>query len=262
MPVSFAERHVDADGFDIRLLEAGSGAALVYLHGGGGLHIDGSHELLAERFRFVGIELPGFGDSQANVRTQDFDEMAATLALVVAAAGVEPPYSLVGTSLGGACALHLALARPADVAALVLVAPAAFRPDDWRPPAPENAASVLYAHPERAAVRPPPSPEVIAKQQALMGRLLGALDQDALRVRISELALPTLVIFGTDDGLIPAEMGRIYRENMPNCSYVLLYDAGHELGSDRPEAAAELIGDFLERRETFVIGRDIAPVAP
>ncbi|HUB76775.1 MAG TPA: alpha/beta fold hydrolase [Solirubrobacteraceae bacterium] len=257
----FAERRVKADGFEVRLLEAGDGDPVVYVHGGGGLHLDRSHELLAERHRLVAIELPGFGDSPVNDRTQSLDEMAGTLAEVVEAAGIEPPYSLAGTSLGGACVLHLALRVPARVAALVLIAPAAFRPDGWGPPPPEDMPKALWAHPERATI-PKLAPEIAEKQQRLLGRLLGSLDQAALRERLRGLEVPTLVVFGTADGLIPPAMGRVYRENMPNCSYVLLYDAGHELGSDRPEAAAALIDDFLRRREAFVIGSDLAPVAP
>ena len=260
-PDGFAERKVLADGFEVRLLEAGSGEPLIYIHGGGGLHLDESHALIARERRFVGIELPGYGQSAVNDRTQDFDEMAQTLALVIEAAGVQAPYSLLGTSLGGACALHVALHYPDRVAALALVSPAAFRPDGWGPPPPERIAEALWAHPERAT-RPSLDPETIAKQSRVMERLLDSLDQDALRERLHQLAVPTLVVFGTADGLIPPEMGRIYREHMPNCSYILLYDAGHELGSDRPQAAAALIGDFLARREAFVIGSDVAAVAP
>jgi pimeloyl-ACP methyl ester carboxylesterase len=263
MAEGFAERRVLADGFDVRILEAGSGEPVVYLHGGGGLHLDRSHSLLADRYRFVAIELPGYGDSAVNERTQSFDEMARTLGLVIQAAGVEPPYSLVGTSLGGACALHVALCHPERLAALVLVSPAAFRPDGWAVPPPEQMPRALWAHPERATLpEGPPSPELMAKQGKVMDRLLGSLDQQALRERLHGLEVATLVVFGTEDGLIPPEMGRIYREHMPNCSYVLLYDAGHELGSDRPQAAAGLIGDFLDRREAFVIGNGVAAVAP
>jgi pimeloyl-ACP methyl ester carboxylesterase len=259
----FTERRVIADGFDVRLLEAGSGDPVVYIHSGGGLHLDESHRLLAEQHRFLAIELPGYGDSAVNETTQTFDEMAGTLGLVVEAAGIEPPYSLVGTSLGGACALHVALLHPERIAALVLVAPAAFRPDGWAPPPPTEMPGALYAHPERAAQREPrPTPELMAKQQRVMDRLLGSLDQQALRLRLEQLEVATLVVFGTADRLIPPQMGRIYREHMPNCSYVLLYDAGHELGSDRPEAAAGLIDDFLRRREAFVIGRGLGAVAP
>ena len=49
-------------------------------------------------------------------------------------------------------------------------------------------------------------------------------------------------------------MGRTYRELMPNCSLVLVYDAAHELGSDRPEAVSALIADFVRRHEAFIVG--------
>ena len=71
---------------------------------------------------------------------------------------------------------------------------------------------------------------------------------DESEPHLAEVNVPTLVIFGTRDRLTPPELGRVYRERMPNCQFVLLYDAGHEAASDRPEAFASLVGDFLERR--------------
>jgi pimeloyl-ACP methyl ester carboxylesterase len=47
--------------------------------------------------------------------------------------------------------------------------------------------------------------------------------------------------------MIPPEMGRIYREIMPNCHLVFVYDAGHAIDGDRPEAFASIVSDFLER---------------
>jgi pimeloyl-ACP methyl ester carboxylesterase len=55
--------------------------------------------------------------------------------------------------------------------------------------------------------------------------------------------------------MIPAEMGRRYRERLPNCQYILVYDAGHALDADRPEAFASVVGDFLVRREAFLVNQ-------
>ena len=74
--------------------------------------------------------------------------------------------------------------------------------------------------------------------------------------------MPTLVVFGTADAMIPPEMGRIYREKMPNCNYVLVYDAGHEVGAERPEAFVSLVSDFLERREAFIVTREELAAEP
>ena len=50
-------------------------------------------------------------------------------------------------------------------------------------------------------------------------------------------------------------MGRFYKELIPNSHLVLVYDAGHSIGTDRPEAFADVVGDFIERHEAFLISR-------
>jgi pimeloyl-ACP methyl ester carboxylesterase len=64
--------------------------------------------------------------------------------------------------------------------------------------------------------------------------------------------VPTLVVCGNDD---PLAAGRQYREQLPNCHFVLVYAAGAEVAHDRPEAFAALVGDFLERRERFIVNQ-------
>ena len=56
---SFREGFVEADGFKIRYLEAGTGEPLVVLHGGGGLRHYTSHDLLAQHRRVLLFEEPG-----------------------------------------------------------------------------------------------------------------------------------------------------------------------------------------------------------
>ena len=77
-----------------------------------------------------------------------------------------------------------------------------------------------------------------------------------------DLATPTLVLFGTLDSVIPPDMGRCYKELMPNCHLVFVYDAGHAISTDRPEAFAEVTVDFLERHEAFVISRTETVIHP
>src|SRR5438874_2022498 len=77
---AFREGHVDADGFRIRYLEAGDGVPLVHLHGAGGLRLTPAHELLARRFRVVAFEMPGFGNSPVNTRTESMPALASTMA--------------------------------------------------------------------------------------------------------------------------------------------------------------------------------------
>ena len=55
--------------------------------------------------------------------------------------------------------------------------------------------------------------------------------------------------------MIPPEMGRYYKELLPSGHLVLVYDAGHAIGAERPEAFVEIVTDFLDRREAFLISR-------
>jgi pimeloyl-ACP methyl ester carboxylesterase len=259
----FNEGHVEADGFRIRYMEAGDGPALVHLHGAGGLRLSPGHDLLSRKFRVIAFEMPGFGASPENTRTRDMVEMAATMARAIDRLGLDS-FSLMGTSFGGKTALWLASQQPERVAALVLEAPAAIRPEGVEPPSgsPEEMARRLYAHPERVAPLPAPDPAVRAKTGRLVARLRGP-DRDAdLEARLPSLAIPTLVLFGTLDRVIPAEMGRFYKELLPNCNLVFVYDAGHAISTDRPEAFAEIVADFVERREAFVVSRTETVIHP
>ena len=261
--MSFTERFVEADGFRIRYMEAGQGVPLVHLHGAGGLRINAALELLARQFRVIAFEMPGFGQSPENTRTQSMPELASTMARAIENLGVDT-FNLLGTSFGAKTALWVAVQAPERVLALVLEAPAAIRQDGAESPSgtPEEMARRLFAHPERFASLPPPDPAVRAKTQLLVQRLRGPNRDADLEDRLEELPTPTLVLFGTLDAVIAPAMGRIYKDLMPNAHLVFVYDAGHQISTERPEAFTEVVADFLERHEAFVISRAQTVIHP
>ena len=260
---AFREGFVEADGFRIRYMEAGQGTPLVHLHGAGGMRLTPGHDLLSRHCRVIAFEMPGFGSSPENTRTRTMAELAATMATAVSNLGIDN-FNLMGTSFGGKVALWLAVQQPERVEALVLEAPAAIRPTGSEPPSgsPEEMARRLYAHPERLSALPVPDPAVQAKTRALVARLRGP-DRDAdLESQMRRLPTPSLVLFGTLDRVIPPEMGRFYKELLPNCHLVFVYDAGHAISTERPEAFTEVTVDFLERREAFVVSRADTVIHP
>jgi pimeloyl-ACP methyl ester carboxylesterase len=259
--VTFSERFVRADGFEIRCLEAGDGPPLVCFHGAGGLRVTRAHEMLAENRRVIAFELPGFGASPANDRSTSLQELAGSMLRAVDALGIER-FSLWGTSFGGKLALWLAAQAPERLEALVLAAPAAIRQDAGPLPSPAELPALLHAHPERLAQSVRPTPEVDAKQRALVGRLIGPPRDAELEAAMRELRVPTLVLFGTEDRLTPPELGRHYRELLPDCQFVIVYDAAHAIYDDRPEAFAAVVADFLEHRAEFVVRRESGLLYP
>jgi len=91
----------------------------------------------------------------------------------------------------------------------------------------------------------------------------GAEPRDAeLERRLADLTTPTLALFGTTDTVIPPETGRLYPKLMPNGHLVFVYDAAHTISADRPEAFAEVVTDFLERHEAFIISRTATVIHP
>jgi pimeloyl-ACP methyl ester carboxylesterase len=260
--VAFQEGFVRADDFRIRYMEAGEGPPLVHLHGAGGLRLHRGHELLSRQFRVIAFEMPGFG-TEENTRTRDMPGLAATMAKAAQGLGLQQ-FNLMGTSFGAKAALFLALDRPELVRALVLEAPAAIRPEGTRAPSgsPEEIARRLYAHPERMPPAQTVDPAQSARIVALTRRLRGP-DRDAeLEARLTGLEIPTLIVFGTRDGVISPDMGRIYKDLMPDAHLVFVYDAGHAIGAERPEAFVEVVSDFLEREDAFVISRSKTVLLP
>jgi 4,5:9,10-diseco-3-hydroxy-5,9,17-trioxoandrosta-1(10),2-diene-4-oate hydrolase len=259
----FREGYVEADGFRVRYMEAGQGTPLVHLHGAGGLRLTPAHDLLARQFRVVAFEMPGFGLSPENTKTRSMPELASTMARAAQALGLDT-FNLMGTSFGAKTALWLAVQAPERVLALVLEAPAAIRPEGTEPPSgtPEEMARRLYAHPERLPALPAVDPAVRAKTQALVQRLRGPGRDADLEARLRALPTPTLVLFGTLDSVIPPAMGRIYKELLPGGHLVFVYDAGHAIGAERPQAFVEVVSDFLERHEAFVISRAETVIHP
>lgn len=259
----FREGHVEADGFRIRYMEAGDGPPLVYLHGAGGMRINPAHRLLAGHYRVIAFEMPGFGTSPENTRTPDQAALARTMAQAASALGLDR-FNLLGTSFGARTALYIAAQNPEAITALVLESPAAIRPAGAKPPSgtPQEIARLIHAHPERMPVLPAPDPAVAAQTARLVERLRGPDRDAALEALMPGIATPTLVLFGALDRLMPPELGRHYKAAMPNCHLVLVYDAGHAIASDRPEAMVEVVGDFLERHEAFVISRSETLINP
>jgi pimeloyl-ACP methyl ester carboxylesterase len=260
---AFREGYVEADGFRIRYLEAGEGIPLVHLRGAGGLHLTRAHDLLARRFRVVAFEMPGFGQSPENLRTRTMPELASTMAQATTGLGLRT-FNLMGTSFGAKTALWLALRAPERVLALVLEAPAAIRPDSAAPlsGSPDEMARRLYAHPERLDSAPVPDPTEWARTLPMVMRLRGPNRDAELEKQLSTLATPTLVVFGTMDAIVPPEMGRIYKQLMPNSHLVFVYDVGHAISTERPEAFEEVVADFLDRHEAFVISRAETVIHP
>jgi pimeloyl-ACP methyl ester carboxylesterase len=248
----FVERSVEAAGFTVRYLEAGNGPDVLYLPGAGGPLMTFALDALAEQFRVIVLEYPGWGTQPNDVA--DFDGLADQVAEIATALGLER-FHLIGTSFGGACALHFVLRHSDRVESLVLEGPGKFREGSAHPSTltPEEFVRAFRSHPDRLPHMSPPDPAFMERVWPTVERLMGDGSDDGFSARLAELPTRTLILFGCDDGIINPINGRVLRRSLRNSSLQYVYDAAHDVQSDRPEAFVDVVGDFLTRGMKFLI---------
>jgi 3-oxoadipate enol-lactonase len=172
------------------------------------------------------------------------------------------PADVVGVSMGGYVALTLALARPELVRSLVLVGTGAGgtervpRADEVRdvfreafvtlPPGeyvrrtfpltvrPDRVAALLEENVAQAA----PHRTTAAHTRAC----LAFYDEGA---EVERIAVPALVVHGSDDRIVPVQNGRRLAARLPHADYVELPGYGHDLAQEAPDELAALIDAFL-----------------
>src|SRR6202161_2372444 len=122
--MTIALKTVAAPIVPVRYFEGGEGAALVYLHGAGGLAAnDPFLAKLATKYHVYAPLLPGYGDSEECGEIRDMLDFTLHTWDVVEALGLKNPI-LVGHSMGGMIAAEMAAIAPHDVTRLALICPA------------------------------------------------------------------------------------------------------------------------------------------
>ena len=260
----FQEGYVEADGFRVRYVEGGQSrpAAAVVMVDGMTWGLTALRDALAQQYRVVDIELPGLGQSPVNTKSRTVQDLANTLAQ--AAAEVLPDkYTLIGASFGANVALWHTLQAPDRVEALILISPTAILPTGGAMArSAEEMAERLLAHPENAQRLLAMDPAVFAKEGALIQRLNGTTHDQEAESKLGEIRCATLVVFGLNDQLVAPEAARVYKEKIPNSNHSIVYDAGHAIEAERPEALINAVADYVEHRETFIVGRQTGMVNP
>ena len=92
------------------------------------------------------------------------------------------------------------------------------------------------------------------------GALFGATHD--LESQLAEIQCPTLAVFGQADDTIDPVAPSIYRSRIPNCNVAFVYDSGHDIAAARPASLLNLVADYLERRETFIVQNRSGAINP
>jgi pimeloyl-ACP methyl ester carboxylesterase len=239
---------------------AGQGPPLVWLHAADG--IDDGHPLVQEltlRHSVVAPLAPGFADLAELDDIGDIHELAMHYEDVLDELGLEAA-TVVGHSFGGMIAAELAAHYPRRVKQLVLIAPVGLWRDDepvtdiFAVPLPELP-HVLFADP--AFIPPPPAgdeagalPEMealvsLARGMASVAKFMWPIPDRGLARRLHRIGARTLVVFGTEDALVPASYADDFVVGIADAEAVLVHGAGHMVPVERTQAVLEAIDAFL-----------------
>jgi pimeloyl-ACP methyl ester carboxylesterase len=248
------------DGAKIRVLrggpEGGGAQPLVFLHGAGG-HTGWMAflEELSQRFAVYAPEHPGFGQSDDPPWLDGVGDLAYFYLDFLKALGLERVH-LVGTSLGGWIAAEMAVRDTARLASLTLVGAVGITvqgetiPDIFRMPVEENLRR-FYADQERAARRvgdvAKADMQLVAKNQATVTRLAyrPRFYNPDLGKWLHRVDVPTLLIWGAEDGLVPPKFGEAYRSLIPGAKLAVLPAAGHAPFDEQREAFLAAFSEFI-----------------
>ena len=149
--------------FKIRVLQAGTGDPLLYVHGAGGLFWDPLLDALSSNHRVIAPEHPGAGDSQGLEHVEDLWDLVLYYNELLDSFDVDRA-TVVGHSFGGMVAAEIASTSPHRVDKLVLIAPIGLWRDDHPVPdisgiPPASLPALVFADPESPLVAALPAPD-------------------------------------------------------------------------------------------------------
>ena len=251
---------------------------IVLLHGtSASLHTwEGWTAALVDRYCVVSMDLPGFGltGPYTDERTAYNSENYAAFVIEVLDQLKLNKVTLAGNSLGGKIAWRTAALYPERVNRLILVnavgypttpkqVPIGFKLAKYpvmtpilRRILPRNVVkdSVLSVYADKNKV----DEALIDRYYELslrqgnrqaLGRRLSDTDDERHQEQIKQLSLPTLILWGAKDNLIPVENAALFHRDIRDSQLVIFDDLGHVPHEEDPAATVQIVKQFLAKEE-------------
>jgi pimeloyl-ACP methyl ester carboxylesterase len=235
-------------------------------------------KILGDEFRIVTVDLPGHGltvaregdtltaESMANF----VDEFATTIGLA--------RFAIAGNSMGGHVASRVAIQFPARASALIPIDSGGLIPPNMPPPPaffyivqipvlrellrlvptrPVNEEVLKLSFVNQHLVTPEmidrswelnrePSNRAATRKRFRMPLEYWTAEDRFFRENLPKLSVPTLILWGRQDKLIPFEAAEIFKAAIPGAQAIIYDDGGHILQEDLPERSAADVRAFLK----------------
>lgn len=247
-------------GVSVRVRRGGAGAPLLFLHGGGGWPAWlPFFERLSHHYALLIPEHPCFGASDDPRWLRNVPDLAMYYLDLVDEVYASPVH-VIGHSLGGWIAAEAAARNVHRFASLTLIAPAGIRikgtpPGDVFIWSPEEFQSALFHDPSliEASARTEPASEQdvdIMLQNRLAGVKFGweprLFDPD-LEKWLHRITVPTHIVWGREDKIIPSAYARLWSERVPGAEVTMIEACGHLPHLEQADLVADTVIAFLSR---------------
>jgi pimeloyl-ACP methyl ester carboxylesterase len=254
------ETVINIAGARVHVLQGGSGAPLLALHGAGGsqgwLRY---HQALAEYFTVYVPSHPGYGPSERPDWLDTMTDMAHFYLAFIDTMGVDQ-LALLGTSMGGWLAAEIAAMAPERLSRMVLVDAVGIKPEVG------EIAEILMCSREDAAKLRFYDTSQVPDYDTLFNRELTPEERDMqfanqematrlcwrpymhnpkLPYYLRRVQTPTLVVWGRQDAIVPVNCGEIYAREPPNARLHVIDNCGHAPHNERPDAFLQAVVPFL-----------------
>ena len=267
---------IDVKGLAVHVRDEGvrdDPVPLVLIHGtSASLHTwDGWVVALKDQRRIIRMDIPAFGLTGPSADADYHSPRYAKFILDLLDVMKVERFSIAGNSLGGEISWLVAVAAPQRVDRLILVDAGgyAFKPaslplgfrlarmpeTEWimehtmSRRVMESSVKNVYGDPAKV------SPELVDRYQAMTLRAgnrhalrqrFAQLDQGAQAASINTLKLPTLIIWGAKDRLIPVEFSRRFNQDIAGSKLVIFDQLGHVPHEEDPVATVAVVKEFLK----------------
>jgi pimeloyl-ACP methyl ester carboxylesterase len=254
------------NGITMSYTDEGTGPALVFIHGfplSRGAW-DRQVDAFRAHHRVIAPDLRGLGQTEAQSGTNSMDRFAGDVHSLLQQLGTGPVV-LAGHSMGGYVALAFARNYPQALRGLVLVGTkagadtpegAAGRRATAEKVKLEGIDGVVNAMAPKmlaasnqdakmaAAVRALMEP---SKPEGVIGALLGMAERPDSTPKLGQIKVPTLVITGADDTVIPPAESDLLAKNIPGAQLRVIPNAGHLVAFERPKEFNAALEEWLHR---------------
>jgi pimeloyl-ACP methyl ester carboxylesterase len=233
---------------------AGHGEPVVFFHGGGTVDGYDFAEPWTNRYRVIAPYHPGFGESGDDPSYTDLQDYVMHYLELFDMLKLDR-INLVGLSMGGQLAALFAAQHAHRIKKLVLITPAGII-DPQNPmidllavPG-DQVPGLLVSNFEVLKKKLPEKPDLDFigeryRESATFARLFWEHPGDPKLMRyLHRIKMPTMIVWGDEDKLIPVQHTETWRKFIPNADIKIYKGAGHLVHLEKPEAV-EAIGNFL-----------------